>query len=139
MASSARYIPNPYTEYRAKEKPYSRSSECKEILGRARQWLKENIIKFQSEYPPETTITPSNNPRKKSRDPSIYTGAGGNAYVHWKLTQFYKMDGNEDRATEHLMKGLEAIHTALLLKDGDDGRGVAFYIGAPGNLLIIFM
>lgn len=131
IAEATRYIPNFYPPFKMKEGSYPDSSEAKALLEKGRGWLRENIIKYQTEYPPETTLPPSNDPRKKSRDPDIYIGAGGNAYVHWKLSRYYETEGDRDKSIEHLVKGIESIHTALGMKEG--GKGVAFYIGRPGT------
>ena len=128
--ASIRYIPHSFPPYRRTDGAYIDSPEAKTILERSRQWLRENILKCQSEYPVDSTVTPSNDPRRKSRDPSIYTGAGGNAYVHWKLSQYYLSIGNNDYYIEHLMKAIESIHTALSIGEEE---GMAFYTGRAGN------
>lgn len=129
--ASIRYIPHSFPPYRRRDGAYIESPEAKSILERSGQWLRESIINYQSEYPVDTTVSPSNDTRRKSRDPSIYIGAGGNAYVQWKLSQYYLSVGNNDYYIEHLMKSIEAIHTALSI-GGDDG--IAFYIGKAGGL-----
>ena len=122
-----------WSEVEQKGAPYTETTECKRVLVKARQWLKENVIKIRKEYPPDTTIAPSTNPKVKSKDPFVYVGAGGNAYLHWKLSRFYKLESDEDKSYEHLMHALEAVHTALMLlpKNVTEG-GCAFYMGATG-------
>lgn len=142
FSTKDRHVNNPapdWNRYRLEHKgvSYSDTSDCKRILVKARTWLKENIIKIQKDYPPDTILAPSTNPKTKSKDSSIYIGAGGNAYLHWKLSQFYSLDGDEDKSSEHMMRGLEAVHTALMLipKNFAEG-GCAFYMGASGMLIL---
>ena len=141
-SSLERCFPNPAADWvtfrshrqLSKDIKYIDTADCKRILEKARLWLKENIVKLQKEYPPDTVVKPSTNTKKKSKDNSVYVGAGGNAYLHWKLSRFYSLEGDEDRACEHLMRGLEAIHTAMMLiTKRPEETGLAFYIGAPGK------
>ena len=145
MEGVVRHVPNPspdWTTYKVHLQnsggsdgvKYAETVECKQVLQRARMWLKEKITEMHKMYPPQTTVAPSSNPKKKDQDSTIYTGAGGNAYMHWKLSCFYSLDGDEDRSFEHLMKALEAVNTAVMLGTRPGDSGVAFYVGATGML-----
>lgn len=140
MASSCRYIPNPFPDYSTTNGGFIESQKCKQTLKKAKEWLTENIIKYESSYPPDSLIPPYSDPRKRSRDVTIYTGLGGNAYVHWKLYHYYSNQADSDCAMEHLMKGLEAINTSLYAKGVETSeRGVAFYIGLPGIYILLYL
>ena len=140
-----RFITNPapqWSTYKAHiqssdssgEVKYAETVDCRKILEKARGWLKENIAEIQKVYPPDTMIVPSSNARKKEKNPHLYTGAGGNAYLHWKLSRFYKIEGDADRSSIHMMRALEAVNTALMLLDKKSQEsGIAFYIGATGK------
>jgi lantibiotic modifying enzyme len=114
-------------------KVFLESSECKEILAKGRELIKENVTLLQSVWPPDQAIVPSSNPKSKSKDNSVYIGAGGNAYLNWKLHRFFKREGDEEKSYEHLLRALESVNTALLLIHRDHkGKGCSFYMGSPG-------
>ena len=102
---------------------------CREI----RAWLQENVGHILKAYPPESTLAPASVRERSERDSSIYAGAGGNAYLHWKLSGFYKMEGNKDKSANHLKKAVEAISIALSMLASDSPDEIAFYIGNPGE------
>ena len=111
------------------------SADFKKAQHRVRAWLRENISVIQRMYPSDSSVAPCSDPRRSERDASIYTGAGGNAYLHWKLCRFYENEGDVDRSSEHLVKALEAVNVALLLSQRRHGTeaGVAFYCGSTGS------
>lgn len=112
---------------------YAETVDCRKILEKARGWLKENIAEIQKVYPPDTVIVPSSNAKKKEKNAHLYIGAGGNAYLHWKLSRFYEIEGDADRSSIHMMRALEAVNTSLMLLDKKSQEsGIAFYIGATG-------
>ena len=147
MEDEVRHITNPYPDWTAfnvqmqkssngrNSTKYSSTVECHKIQQKARIWLKNHIKKMHDSYPPQSDIAPSTRKitSKKQKDSSIYTGAGGNAYMHWKLSRFYSLEGDADRTLEHVLKGLQAIDTALSIPDGG---GVAFYVGLTGELVL---
>ena len=141
-----RYINNPFPDWTAykihlqesgtgNDTKYSRTIECNQTLQKSRLWLKDHIKEMHTSYPPQTDIAPATNPKKKKqRDCSIYTGAGGNAYMHWKLSRFYTLEGDADRSFDHLLKGLEAVNTALMISKEPNQTGCAFYVGVTGKM-----
>ena len=143
-----RYIENPspdWTTFRihlqqsgnGNETKYSNTIECNQTLQKSRLWLKDAIKEMHTSYPPQTDTAPTTNPKKKKqKDGSIYTGAGGNAYMHWKLSRFYTLEGDADRSFDHLLKGLEAINTALMISREPGQSGWAFYVGTTGENII---
>lgn len=143
-AKLQRYIPNPLEDYESYilklrkgghgNTQYVASADFKKTQHRVRAWLRENIPAIQQAYPPDSSVAPCSDPRRSERDASIYTGAGGNAYLHWKLCRFYESEGDVDRSSEHLVKALEAVNVALLLAKRKSGTesGVAFYCGSTG-------
>ena len=66
-------------------------------------------------------------------DFSVYVGAGGNAYLHWKLSNFFAAEQNDERSGFHLQTAAEAIKVALSLLPRASSNGIAFYIGNAGN------
>ena len=144
-AISQRYIPNPLEDYDCYlsklrrsgqgDAKYLGSTDFKQSQHRVRAWLRENISVIQQAYPSDSSVAPCSDPRRTERDASIYTGAGGNAYLHWKLCRYYENEGDVDRSSEHLVKALEAVNVALLLSQRRRGTeaGVAFYCGSTGS------
>ena len=63
--------------------------------------------------------------------------AGGNAYLHWRLSRFYEKEENTEKATFHRQKSAQAVKVALSLlpKPTADGDTLAFYIGIAGRSL----
>ena len=66
--------------------------------------------------------------------------AGGNAYLHWRLSRFYEKEGNTEKATFHRQKSSQAVNVALSLlpkptADATPMR-IAFYIGTAGKTLL---
>ena len=107
---------------------------CREI----RAWLQENVAHILKAYPPESALAPASVRERAKNDFSTYVGAGGNAYLHWKLSGFYKMEGNKDKSASHLKKAVEAINVALsLLASDSPSKQIAFYIGNPGEAFSI--
>lgn len=136
-----RYIINPSPDWTAfkvhlqktessNNAKYSGTLECDEILQKSRTWLKGQIKDIEKCYPCQSDIAPSSNPRKSTKYGSIYTGAGGNAFMYWRLSCFYKLEGDKDQSFDYLMKALEAINVALMIPNN---TGVAFYYGMSGN------
>ncbi len=146
MEDQVRHITNPFPDWTAfmqkssngrDSTKYSNTVECHRIQQKARIWLKNHIKKMHESYPPQSDIAPSTrkitSKKPKQIDCSIYTGAGGNAYMHWKLSRFYSLEDDADRSLEHVLKGLQAIDTALFIPcEG----GVTFYMGLTGQLAL---
>ena len=138
-----RYVRNPHPDYASflatqrskdgdgKTLEYTSTAAYKQQVERMREWLTANLETIEKRWPPDCPIVPSSDPGRRDRDDSIYVGAAGNAYLHWKLSRWWEAEGRGDKADEHVLKALQAIETALsLIKDPS---GIAFYIGAAGN------
>lgn len=140
MADDERYIVNPSPDWTAfkvhlyktessSDGRYIGTAECGEVLQKSRSWLKSHVREIGKHYPFQSDIAPSSNARKSTRDGTIYTGAGGNAFMYWRLSRFYKLEGDKDQSFDCLMKALEAMNTALMVPNNS---GVAFYCGMAG-------
>ena len=148
-----RYIKNPMPDYaafvakqRAQQAPgdvkYISSADyakrCREIRG----WLHENVGCIQKAYPPGSTLAPASVRERSERDFSIYVGAGGNAYLHWKLSRFFEAEAaavegssaDEEKAKDHCQKAVEAIKVSLSLLPSPSSTGISFYIGNAGEM-----
>ena len=66
--------------------------------------------------------------------------AGGNAYLHWRLSRFYEKEENTEKATFHRQKSVQAVKVALSLlpKPTADALPIAFYIGTAGETLQVY-
>lgn len=147
MAAGRRELKNPMPDYasfvgKLKSSSGADSSEdvnylasadyarlCREIRG----FLQENIPRILQVYPPGSALAPASVKEHSDRDFSVYVGAGGNAYLHWKLSMFFAAEQNDDRSGFHLQKAGEAIQVALSLLPRPSSDGIAFYIGNAGN------
>lgn len=95
--------------------------------------LSEEIARVVAAYPPGSVTSPTSKAGHAKRDPSIYVGSGGNAYLHWKLSGFFEVEGEVDKSREHLGKAAEAVNVALsLLPPSPTSSDIAFYIGSAG-------
>lgn len=99
----------------------------------ARARLSEEIAHVTAAYPPSSVTSPTSRAGHAKRDPSVYVGSGGNAYLHWKLSAFFEAEGDADKSKEHLGKAAEAVEVALsLLPPSPTSSDIAFYIGSAG-------
>ena len=136
-----RFIRNPQPEYatlvpRLGPK-YTSTPVYKEHLGKIRELISSYCQTIERRWPAESLVSPTSNSEKVDRDSSIYTGAGGNAYLYWKLSRWWEAEGDQDKSDEYLMKALQAIETSLsLIKDLS---GISFYVGAAGKHTIASM
>ncbi|XP_062505179.1 uncharacterized protein LOC134181907 isoform X2 [Corticium candelabrum] len=93
---------------------------------------------LEKNYQAVSVLAPSSVPRASKPDFSIYTGAGGNAYMYWKLSEHYARHFNKSESKRCLQLAVAAIETALSLI-GQMAKlhvnsyiGVSFYIGDAG-------
>ena len=95
-----RFIKNPfcdYDQYVAKcgktskdlESKFSSTPECLQTFKDVRAWIREKVDEILKSFPPKSSIAPASLPRKSQEDFSLYVGTGGNAYLHWKLHEFF--------------------------------------------------
>ena len=95
--------------------------------------LSEEIAHLVAAYPPGSVTTPTSIAGHAKRDPSVYVGSGGNAYLHWKLSGFFEAEGDANKSREHLGRAAEAVEVALsLLPPSPTSSDIAFYIGSAG-------
>lgn len=66
------------------------------------------------------------------RDFSIYVGTGGNAYLHWKLSEFFAVEKDGEKEAFHRQKAVEAVTVALSLLPTPSSEGIAFFLGGAG-------
>ena len=138
-----RYVRNPFPDYAsflAKQRSthgdgkvlaYTSTPAHTHQVQKMREWLTNSLETIEKRWPPDCPVVPSSDPGRHDRDSSVYVGAAGNAYLHWKLSRWWDAEGRGDKADEHVLKALQAIETALsLIKDPS---GIAFYIGAAGS------
>ena len=131
----SRFVPNPLPDYgvfvaeqRTSEYgdplAYTSTPNYREHVDKIRTWVISNCQAIERRWPPESLASPLSVPSKHEHDfTSIYTGAGGNAYLHWKLSRWWEVEGDGEKSDEHLLKALQAIETSLsLCKDTDCSR-----------------
>lgn len=96
-----------------------------------RAWITKNVELITKAYPPTSQYAPTSVKGKAETDYSVYVGCGGNAYVHWKLTQFFEAEGEKEKVDFHRKNAISAIEVALSMLPSRE-RNVAFYIGSAG-------
>ena len=132
---AGRFIRNPQPDYatlvpRLGPK-YTSTPIYKKHLDKIRELISSSCQTIERRWPAESLVSPSSDSNKLDKDFSIYAGAGGNAYLYWKLSRWWEAEGDRDKSDEYLMKALQAIETSLsLIKDL---TGISFYIGAAGE------
>ena len=141
----ARFVSNPHPDYgifvaeqRSSEDgdppAYTSTPLYKEHVDKIRTWVISNCQAIERRWPPESLASPSSDPSQHDHNFSIYTGAGGNAYLHWKLSRWWEAEGDGEKSDEHLLKALQAIETSLSLCKEEDRSEISFYIGAAGKI-----
>ncbi len=102
-------------------------------------WLLQNVGLIQQMLPASSDSVPTSRLGKSKRDNSIYTGCGGNAYLHWKLSGFFKAEGEKEKALHHSKSAVAAIECALSMCPRKVARGeeIAFYIGSAGRGMLL--
>ena len=98
-------------------------------------WLLRNIELIQKMVPAASQSMPTSLAGKTKNDNTIYTGCGGNAYLHWKLSGFFKAEDEKEKASFHSKCAITAIECALSMcpKKFPKGQEIAFYIGNAGR------
>ena len=100
-----------------------------------KDWLLRNIELIQRMVPADSQNVPTSRKGTTTTDNSIYTGCGGNAYLHWRLSCFFKAEENKEKASFHSKSAVKAIECALSMcpKKVKRGEEIAFYIGSAGK------
>lgn len=137
LNSSQHSIPD--SSYSEEQHTFKSSPSCLKLQQETKKWLLEKIDFITRQFPPGSRACPISMEGRSKRDPSIYVGCGGNAYLHWKLARFFELEEERERVSFHCKNAVCAIQEALsmLPKKYRDGDEIAFYLGSAG--IVSFM
>lgn len=120
---------------------FDSSSSYQKLKDETKDWILQNVALIVTKLPQGGQSSPTSLRGKSKQDSSIYVGTGGNAYLHWKLARFFQAEDEKEKADFHRQSAVAAVDVSLglLPKKVAMGKGISFYIGSAGVLMLTFL